>query len=75
MGRNGLSHLINAGVGTGNSEVISIGASEKIIGMGEFGDKEVELVMGYTCALRDTYPGMKREGEGKFVSATGCSTF
>ena len=29
----------------------------------------------YTCALRDPYPAMKRGGEGKVVSATGCSLF
>jgi len=42
VGRKGLSHLINVGVGTGNSEVISIGAGEKIVGLGECGDKDVE---------------------------------
>ena len=38
----GLSHLINVGFGTGNSEVINIGAGEKIFRLGECGDKKVE---------------------------------
>ena len=42
MGRKGLSHLINVGVGTGNSEVISIGVDEKVVGLGGCGDKELE---------------------------------
>ena len=33
---------MNVGVGTGNSEVISMGAGEKIFGLGEGRDKEVE---------------------------------
>ena len=35
MGRNILSHLINIEVGTRNSEVISIGVSEKVVRLGE----------------------------------------
>ena len=62
VGIKGLSHLINVGVGTRNNEVISIGAVEKIIGLGECGDKEVEWRRGYTCALKVPYPGMKRGG-------------
>ena len=45
-----LSYLINVGVQTGNSEVISIGAGEKIVGLGEYGDKEVEWGRGYTTS-------------------------
>ena len=59
-----------------------IGFGEKVVGLGEGGDKEVEKDRGYTCALRNwhklyiqLYPGMKREGEGKVVSATGYSAF
>ena len=48
MGSKGLSHLINVGVGTGNSEFISIGIGEKVIGLGECGDKEVEQGKVYT---------------------------
>ena len=48
---------------------------EKVIGLGECGGKEVELGRGYTCALRDPYPGMKRRVEGTVVSANGCSPF
>ena len=61
----GLSLLINIGVETENGEVISIGVGEKVVGLGR----------GYTCALRDPYPGMKRRGESKVVSATGGSLF
>ena len=42
MGTEGLSYLINVEVGTGNSEVISIGDGEKVVGLEECGDKEVE---------------------------------
>jgi len=42
MGSKGLSHLINIGVGTGNSEVISIGVGEKVVGLEECEGKEVE---------------------------------
>ena len=42
MGRKSLSYLINVRVRTGNSEVITIGVVEKVIGLGECGDKEVE---------------------------------
>ena len=75
MSRKGLSHLISDGVGTGNSEVISIGVGEKIVVLGDCGDKKVEYGRGYTCAPRDPYPGMKRGVKGKIVSATGCSPF
>ena len=33
VSRKGLCHLINVGVGAGNSEVISIGAGEKSVGL------------------------------------------
>ena len=75
MGRKRLNHLNNIGVEIGNSEVISVEAGEKIVGFGECGDKEVELGRGYICDHRDYHPGMKRGGEGKVVSATGCSLF
>ena len=42
VGRKDLNYLTNFGIGTGNSEVISIEAGEKIVGLGECGDKEVE---------------------------------
>ena len=65
MGGKGLSHLINVGVGTGNSEVTSIGAGEKVDGLGECGGKEVEYVgyIHYTGALRNTYSSMNGVGE------------
>ena len=67
--------MIKVGVGTRNSEVISIGVGEKVVGIGECRYKDVELSRGYTCALRDPYPGMKRRGESKVVTATGGSLF
>ena len=36
------SHLINVGVGKGNSEVISMGVGEKVFGLGDCGGKAVE---------------------------------
>ena len=45
MGRKGISHLINVGVGSGNSEVISIGVGEKVVGLGECGGEEVKQDM------------------------------
>ena len=39
---NQISHLITVGVGSGNNEVISSGAGEKIVRLGECGDKEAE---------------------------------
>ena len=41
-GQKDLSHLINVGVGTGNSEVTSIGVGEKVVGLRKCGSKEVE---------------------------------
>ena len=41
MDRKGFNYLINVGVGTENSEVISIGVGEKGIRFGEYGDKVV----------------------------------
>ena len=75
MCRRGLSPLINVGVVTGNSEVIGIGVGEKVVELRECGDKEVEKGRGYKFALRDPYPGIKRWGEGKVLSATGGSPF
>ena len=50
---------------TGNSEVTSIGAGEKVDGLGECGGKEVEYVgyIHYTGALRNTYSSMNGVGE------------
>ena len=42
MASKDLSHLINVGVGTENSEVIYIGAGEKVIGLEKYGGEEVE---------------------------------
>ena len=60
MDSKGLSHLINIAVGTetGNSEVIRIGVSEKVVGSRECGGKEVEYGRGKVV-------------EGKVVTATG----
>ena len=58
MGSKGFCHLINVGVGTGNSEVIYIGVGEKVVGLSECGGKEVDKSRGYTSALRDPYSAM-----------------
>ena len=65
--RKGLSILINIRVRTGNSGVINIGVGEKVIGLREYGDEEVEKGKGYTCALKDLHLGMKKGGEGKLA--------
>ena len=44
MGSKDLSHLINVEVGTGNSEVISIGADETVVGLGECAGKKLKWV-------------------------------
>ena len=72
MGRKGFSHLINVGVGTGNSEFINIGVGEKVVGLGEYGDKEVEKS---SSDLKHSHPDMKSGGEGEVVTATGGSPF
>ena len=56
-----LSHLINVGVGTGNSEVISIGVEEKLVGLGECIHSPIYIppYRGYTFTLRDPYPDRK----------------
>ena len=72
MGSKGFSHLINVGVGTGSSEVICRGVDEKVPGLGECKGKEVEYGRG---PLKDPYLGIKGGGEGKVVSAAGCTTF
>ena len=42
MGGKDFCHLSNVGVGTGNGEVICIIVGEKVVTLGEVGDKEVE---------------------------------
>ena len=60
------------GVGTGNSEVISVRIGEKIVGLGNAETKKLNRVWDiYTCTLRNPYPDMKRGGEGEVVSVTG----
>jgi len=44
VSRKRLRHLINVGVGTGNSEGISIGAGEKIVGLGDVETKMLNSV-------------------------------
>ena len=60
MGRKGLTHLINVGIG--NGEVISIGVVRKSSDWKNVETKKFNSVgdIHYTCALRDPYPGMKR---------------
>ena len=51
LGRSGVSNLINVGVGTGNSKVISIGDGEKIVRLGESGNKKVQYGRGYIICM------------------------
>ena len=62
MGSKGLSHLINVRVGTGNSEVISMRVGEMVVGLGEFGNKEV--LIGIYLSLEGLLPGHERRGRG-----------
>ena len=68
VSRMGLRHLINVGVGTGNNEVISIGAGQQIAGSGQCGDKMLNRVRDEHAPR--AHKGKKERGNGATQSAT-----
>ena len=56
--------MIYIGIGKRNSEVISIRAGEKIVGLGECGDKDVEQGRGTNMCLEGLLPWNEKRWRG-----------